>query len=559
MPGRRILYEKRRRWFFWGNDTEQPVKYNRLQSHTDLVRSFLFSADHLDYAVTYPGKVGQIEESQGEAFAEYLSSTIRTSAIVHQFADALLWALIYDSMFLKMGWSDTRDCLTCKIIDPHSIGVWDEGEGEFSDQIAFCHTYALPWRNAAERLIRAGRKRDIKRLGVDDTSRDQTFPPVMNSILISSTGSGVGGPLIGNARTDVEQYPTYRSESHFPQVKFTELWVWDDEAKDYCSFTMADPDIVVSDSRETIRAMAALTPAKYASWGESTNIFLPGEHPFVPITPYPIYDYFWGEAHTERLIPLQRWTTQRLDQIADKLDQDSDPSKVFSGFTGLSDEKAANFGGPGAWIEDQNPSAKAELLRPDIPPELFAEFNEIGKLFNEASGLTETIMGQGSQNVRSKDQAKQLAVTGSGRIRKTALGLEASLSRLGDLASKLIARNDDTTLETSQGFPFLAGQMAPDFVTAVSGHSHSPLFASDTKELAALLFKASAIDKEALLRLMRPPNVEHLVKKLREMEKRQALQGQGAPGTKEQAERQRSHHHPKGDLKGPGGGQSELG
>jgi hypothetical protein len=57
----------------------------------------------------------------------------------------------------------------------------------------------------------------------------------------------------------------------------------------------------------------------------------------------------------------------------------------------------------------------------------------------------------------------------------------------------------------------------------VAGHSHSPLFRDDTQELTAFLYKAQAIDREALLRLLNPPNRDNLIHALRARERRAAI------------------------------------
>jgi hypothetical protein len=148
--------------------------------------------------------------------------------------------------------------------------------------------------------------------------------------------------------------------------------------------------------------------------------------------------------------------------------------------------------------------------------------------------------------VRSKEHARQLTTTGSGRIKKAAFGLEEPLSELGDLLLKLIMNNDKTRLRTVAGVEFIAGQIDEDVDVRVAGHSHSPLFIDDTKELAAELMKFSAIDREELLRMLNPPGVENKVQRLRQIEaQEQAARAQGLdpPGnTKGEQEAKRSHH-----------------
>jgi len=547
------LYEKRRRWFLWGNDSTLPVRYNRLMSHTDLVQSFLYSADHLGFSISHTSGDDKSQKALAEPASDYLSGIVRDSALVHQYGLGVLWSLVYCSMFLKMGWNDSRKMLFGKLIDPHCFGVYDEAEADLSSQEAFCHSYMLGWDNAYQRMLRAGRKGDIPRLVASDDAREERYPTSITNLIISATGGAdMSAPVIGQVRSDYQSRETYQPVTSERMVRFWELWVWDDKAEDYVMLVVADPDIVVTDSRESVEQLAKHVNGAKPKWASATNLFLPKRHPFVHIQPYPLYDFFFGEAHSERLIPLQEWTNTRLDQISDLLARQVDPAKVLTGFNGLTDEKINNLGGPGSWVYDDSPNGKVDELKPEIPAELFIEFNEIGQLFNEASGLTETLTGKGAEGVRSAGQAKKLVTTGSGRIKKTAVGLERSLGLMGELALELLMRNDDTVLTGEDGRQFLLDQMAGNYSVRVAGHSQSPLFQDDTKEVAAALFKASAIDKESLLKIMNPPNVEALIHKLKEREAREAqmnAMGIVPPGTKEQQERTRSHHSPRGDLK----------
>jgi hypothetical protein len=63
----------------------------------------------------------------------------------------------------------------------------------------------------------------------------------------------------------------------------------------------------------------------------------------------------------------------------------------------------------------------------------------------------------------------------------------------------------------------------------IAGHSHSPLFSDESKETAALLFKAQAIDQEMLIRLLNPPGRDNMIFALRERVKQQMLMAQTRP------------------------------
>ena len=525
---RRKIYDRRKRYFLYGTYGQETVRYNRLYAHMDLVASFLFAEDHARYSISAPRNSEETIVKQMLAAEDDWNDTFRDSGLAEQFGVNLLWSLVYDSMFIKMGWNDEREELFGRTVLPSAMGVFDESEPDLDSQEAFCHTYPLDWDNAVLRLARAGKLDLVRQLTVNFGPKTSDYPPVLAHMLdISQTGgTNLSGPVIGSVPLDYEPKPTYEPMSDAPSASFTELWVWDDMTEDYATFVLVDNgegSDVISDSRDTIDAMAKETPERFRDKKSQSNIFLPDEHPFVHIRPYTLPEYFWGEAHIERLIPLQRWTNERLDQIADILERQVDPAKVFSGFTGLADEKASALGGPGSWVvEPMNTGAKVDTLAPKMPEDLFAEFQQIGHIFLEASGLTETVTGKGEAGVRGRGHAKQLATTGSARIRKIGVGLEQPLMKLGDLGLKLKQKNDDTSLRPDDGHEFVLAQMASGWKIRVAGHSHSPLFADEARELAVTLLKAQAIDQEMFIRLMNPPNMDNMIFALRAKNKAKA-------------------------------------
>jgi len=532
---RRSLYARRRKFFMFGTDDYREVRYNRLFSHLDLVSSFLYSPDHATYSLSGGINETPMVGAQSQALGDDWNQVFRDCGLAYSYGTALTWALVFDSMFLKVGWNDARDQLAGRMLQPHAFGVYDEQETDLDAQEAFLPVFRLPYDQAVLRLYRAGRKDDVKRLGITEGADVEDLPPVLKQLIISQTGGqNISGNIMGQAPLDVQPLVRYEAKSDIPTVEFQELWIWDDINEDYCIFTIAAPDIMLSDSRDTIEALRqARGGSKIDDEVSDSNLFLPQEHPFIPVIPYPIPDYFWGEAHSERLIPLQNWTTERLEQIAELLEKQVDPAKVFSGFMGLSDEKAGALGGPESWVLDALPGAKVETLDPKMPEDLFREFTEIGAIFLEASGLTETVVGKGEKNVRGGGHSKQLATTGSGRIKKVAVNLEPGLVQLGDLGLKLHMRNSTEEIQLPDGSKFLPAQYAPDkWNLRIAGHSHSPLFADESRELAALLLKARAIDREMFVRLINPPQRDTIITQLRQRvvaEQKQAALNPPAP------------------------------
>jgi hypothetical protein len=527
ISSRNKLYDQRRRYFLYGTDNSQAdlvVRYNRLAAHLDLVAAFLYAADHARYNVSVGENQEKVLIDQAAMIQEKWNNEFRDSGLAYMMTDTILWSLIMDTIIIKMGWSDERKRLTGLMVDPSSFGVYDETVTDIDGQEAFAHKFRLPWDNAVLRMMRAGLKDRIKELGVVAGTETADYPPIFQALMISTTGgANITGNIAGMAPANFTPVATYEAKRDESAVEFTELWAWDDITGDYRTFIIADPDIILSDSRETVDKLSKKSgmDSKYNS---QSNIFLEGEHPFVPFTPYKLPNFFWGKAHSDVLMPLQRWSNERLDQISEVLESQVDPAKVFSGFMGLSDEKAAAMGGPGTWVMDSLPQAKVEPLPLKMPEDLFAEFKEIGAIFLEASGLTETITGQGSAS-GTKGKSKQMATTGSARIRKAAVGLEEPLVKLGDLGIKLMMRNNDERLRSKGGEEMVAAQFsAENWKLRIAGHSHSPLFADESRELAALLLKARAIDREMFIRMLNPPNADQMLEHLKVMMQQEAEQ-----------------------------------
>lgn len=533
LPDRAQRYARRRRYFLYGTDSGHPARHNRLYSHLDLVASFLYSPDNARFALAPPEDAEDATVEQVAALGRWWNDEFRNSDLAYQYADALLWSTVYDSMLIKLGWNDARGGLTGFLVDPAHFGVYDESRPSLSDQQAFVHTYAIDHDEAVQRLYRAGLADQVKRMQILSSPPEEDEELIgAHRIVFGGWGQSMLDSVQGRVDAVTDVLPVYGAQSRNLVVRWHELYVWDDRHNDYAVFTLLDPDIVLSDSRETIAILKR--SAKGAEYASECNPFLPGEHPFILVQPYPIYNYFWGAAHIERLIPLQRWTDERLRQIQEILARQLDPARVFSGFQGLLDEKAAALGGPGSFVIEQIPGAEVKELRPEFPSDLFAELKEINSVFLEASGLTQTLQGTAGDSARSAAQARQMMITGSGRIRKVAVGLERSLGKLGELALKLVARNSDETIRTRIKLTFLPAQIGVDFNVRIAGHSHSPLFRDETKSDAILMLKAGAIDRESLIDILSPPNAAELKYRLRKrIAAEMAMQAAAAAGNPE--------------------------
>lgn len=504
----------------FGQNTSEIVRYNKLKSHLALLTSFLFAPDQISYAVSAPHNASEQLSAQYLAIEDDWNGDFTDCGLADAYDEALTWACVYDTMILKSGWNDITKQQFPQMVEPASFGVFQEYIGDFSAQRAMCHTYVLDYDDARERMIRAGLASDIPKLReVGGGSSDIGLPSILNQMIISATGgANIQGNIQGTVNPSYEAGPSYAAKLSHMVVPFHELWVWDSAAEDWRTFHVLEPDFIVSDSKATIFALKQTGKHKVKpDYESSTNLFLKHENPFTPVTPWPLYNYFWGDCHLEDLIPLQNWLTERLTQIDEILEQQVDPAKDFAGYSGLDDERAAAWGGPGSYVTDPLPGAKASIHYPTMPEDVFREFDTIQGLFMEQSGFTEIMAGRGERNVRGRGHARELKTTGAGRVRKVATGLEKSLTRYADVGLKLKAKNDDTRLKTPDGAEFVLAQVLgeSDYQIRVSGHSHSPLFTMESSETAFALFKAQSIDREWLLRLIKPPHQRDLINSLR--------------------------------------------
>lgn len=525
---RQSLYQKRRRYLLYGQDKMLMVQFNRLKSHLALLSSFLFASDQAAYSIAPPKNAPPEVAAKYLAIEDEFNDDWRDSGLANSYDQALYWSLVFDTMVIKQGWNDITDSSFSVLVEPGSFGVFNPATSDFNSQQAFVHSYVIDWDEAVERLERAGRKADIEKLQpISGGSTDLGLPGSLGQMIISATGgANLSGNITGEVNPNYEMSPSYAPRVAATMCRFDEVWVWDSEAKDFRTFQVVAGNIILSDSKKVIDAQKRMS--KNLKFDSDTNLFLKHNSPFTVVTPYPIFNYFWGDCHLEDLIPLQNWSTERLDQISEILEQQVDPAKVFAGFMGLDDERAEALGGPGTWVQDQMPGAKVDRMTPTMPEDLFREFDAIGNMFMEQSGFTEIMAGRGEKNVRGRGHARELKTTGGGRVKKVAGGLEKSLVRLGDIALKLKAKNDDDPIRLDDGTEFVLAQVlgTHKHTIRIAGHSHSPLFTSETHEIATALFKANSIDREWLIRLFRPPMMDQLIHALRARIKAEQAQAQ---------------------------------
>ena len=237
LEDRKALYDRRRRFFTFGSYTDMNVRYNRLRAHVDLVESFLYAADHATYSLGAPRNSENPIVDQFKALQDHWNDTFRDSGLAYQFGDALLWALVFDSMFIKMGWNSEREELFGEIVPPFHFGVFREDVPDLDSQEAFTHVYSIDYDNAVQRLIRCGKPEFIKKLRVNSAPDENNLPPILANLIITATGGpNISGNILGQANLDYEPQATYEAKVDAPVVQMHEIYVWDDETEEFTLF-----------------------------------------------------------------------------------------------------------------------------------------------------------------------------------------------------------------------------------------------------------------------------------------------------------------------------------
>ena len=509
-------YAGLRSWYLFGNGPdESPAIFNKIYPHIDQLTSFLYSAETTRFSINTGAAVSDMEQVKVPSLTRALNDEWLNSNADQVFSSAVTWSLVYNSTFIKI---IMNKGIHPYMVEPSCIGVLREDTPYSDRQEALVQTYYITKSELYDRLYsHPKREQIVKRITTTQHERTEIANGVERIILSQSQPE-----MYGNVNLDLSGQNRYKATVSEETVEMTELWIWNDETKDYQVVTKADPDIIIYDRP-----------------GES--VFLKGELPFVQVCPNPLYDYYWGGSEVQRMVFLQQLRNKRLGEILDLLSKQVSPPTALIGFTGILDEKNFALNRAGGLLATDMPNAKVEKLAPTIPPDLFREIDKIDAMFEEVSGIGNVLQGKGEAGVRSSGHASQLARLGSSRAKKRALVIEDSLEKLATLYLKCMQVYDPTHYKDMDGRPFIADQFTKDFTVKVDAHSNSPIFMEDMRQLAFNLFEAKVIDKESLLDLLEPPMKQLLkdrLKKMEEKEKQAAqekqAQAQAAPKPKEQ-------------------------
>lgn len=496
-------YATWRNYFFYGTtDGESPSPYNLLYSHLDTLTSFLYASDSTRFSVKMGSHAPRSDYRRTQAFAKRIMEEWKTSNADIVVGMAVLWALVYDSTFLKL--IRRRGHVYPFVVDPACFGVYRDDVPMLDRQEAFVHTYYMTKTDLEKRIALHPNRHDILRKVSDTHAKDDTAastPPIVNRVVMTSGQPGVGmDSLIGEANVNIGGTADYTAQLAVPVIEMQEIYVWNDDEDDYQVCTMASSTVVVFDR---------------------PNIFMPrtgefeGEHGFVQICPNPLPDYFYGQSEVSKLYTIQEKLNDRMADIERLEQKQVDPPSAWGGM-GLAEDKLDAFNEPGANIAIGDANYKREVFIPTIPEHVYSSLDRFQAQMDVVSGLPNVVQGKGESGVRSAGHAGKLLTVGTARPKKRALIIEDSLEKAATLYGICIYVDETDELIDEKGEVFIPAQMSSHFTVEVDAHSNSPVFAEDSKAVAAGLFKAKAITRQRLIQLTNPPMQEELIRDLEE-------------------------------------------
>jgi hypothetical protein len=501
MDARRTQYDRLRHLYVHGREPDGPSSpFNKIYAHIDTLVSYLYAAESTRFAVDVPVDAPTTERGRLNPLTRALNEVWHKSGTDYLVSQAITWALVYNSMFIKAVHHVDTETETVEVIpylvDPGSIGVYREDIMFMDRQEAIVHVYRITMSKLENDLASHPHRESIIRSIEAELTTDDHETSGLERLILTSVSPNYSGAI-----REGNEEMTYEADVSVPMVELCELWIWDDAEDDYR---------IVTRSRE-----------KATVW-ERKNFYLKQEHPFVQFCPSPMYRYVWGMSEVDGLAGLQTWRNERVEEVRRLLKQQVNPPTSFTGWEGVIDEKADFLmSEEGSYAYDSSGSAKVTKHYPQLPSDLFTVIAEIDSSFSERSGLQNILMGKGEPGVRSSKQAESLANLSSSRIKKRALAVEHSLNKLATLNMKLLRKYDATEYKDEGGVPFVAAQFTNDFSVSVDAHSSSPLFADRTRADAEELLKLGVISKARFVEMVNPPEKSAILTELPKLEKAQ--------------------------------------
>lgn len=528
-----------RNLFLTGSEDGVPQTFLRTQDALRDLLAFVFSPSDLRFAIDYFGQVSPVERAKGMAAASALHQHITEAEVDDNCSECVLWSLVKGKTVQQMVWS--RNGLEPYLIQPEAFGVGNESISSLERQEMFVHTSFKTRSRYAQIISGLPVKRQIELMKTANTIAVKTREGedsngVLRQVIVgglypySSSGSPAqtSGGMVTHLFAPQASMDSGSVESLVP---IDELWVWNDDQDDWATLTLVGDELIFGD-HELFNAFSN----QFQPLVTDHNNPLAKKHGFVEYCPMPLDGYFWGVPYTFLVALLQRSINKRIDGINIMLRKEEDPPRVFSGTTSVNQNALAKLNRPGGYFTDSSPNAKINNLEREIPTDIWRSFSELNSMFDTIMGAPAITQGQGEGSVRSQGHAETLLRTGAARHKDAALKIERSVSKMGGLClsilqakstEKLVAwvgpkvksieidKEPDPSLEPPvegmQPVTFQLRHLSNRAKVGVDGHSSSPAFSQEARQLAFALNKAGAMSPTRLIEATHPPQEDSLI------------------------------------------------
>lgn len=506
-----------RDYYFNGSNSGQAI-YNNMYNHIERLASYLFSPADVQFALNFDRGARKELLDRALIGAKYLTSEYHVSMLDTAFAQSVKWGLIKGTTLLKNVWS--HNGFDPYVVHPESFGVLREDLNGLDRQEAFVHVmYLTPGQFATRVKDHPERQQliDIAKATANVRADNDSDSNYLKQIVIGGTnpvtttppGASNGGIVnVFNTPT-----PMLAPDVAGSLIEFFELWVLDDEREDWTTIQMINEQAVVEGKLKR-RNLSGI----------------PNETGFTQVCPNIVDGYFWGMPEPQVVQPLQDMLNNRLFEF-DRLSKlRSNTPKGYIGFSGMNEDKHTALNVPGGWIAEDQPNAKIEDLKPELPPEMMEAVNQAIKWMDDAAGFQNVMKGEGETGVRAGAHADTLVRTASPRLRDRALLVEKQCAESANFAFKVLQAKIPEAFITPSGEEFLLSQLPLEGWRAqVDSHSGSPAFTESGRELAFALFKSGAIDGPDLVLLTHPPYQDMLILRAKERDAAKAKMIQEHP------------------------------
>jgi len=536
-----------RNMYLTGTFKGERSTYNLTYKHIDKLSSWLFSPVELRFGIEAEANPSPADLAMAKRGAAALNAKLRRSNVATAAAQANTWGLVKGAAFLKLLW--TEKGFEPSVVQPEAMGVLREDINDLDRQEAFVHAVWYTPDRYREKISLYPNGADLMKKivkSVETTQSGAQTPDVGGAlkeiILPGLYPYQTAGSNVQTGRGEVDwlggPMATLDPRLQAQLIREDELWVWDDQRKDWTTITMVGDIVVDGDDRRRnlfADSFDPSNPTKNLTPDEDNPLH--GHHPFINFCPNRLDGYFWGLSEVELLSLLQISLNDRVNGINRLLRMQEDPPRAVSGAT-VTQKAFSLVRKPGGMLSEANPNFKVQNLAPEVPTGLWESLHEIEGMFRTMGGFTPSMSGLGDQGVRSNSQVESLIAVGSPEIKDRALIVEEAVEEMGGLALDIlkakdptryvawlmpgeesivadIAKYDDKVIEVPvkgmQQIPFLLHQLPEDMAVRVDSHSSSPAFAHETQQIMFALAKIGAASPEEVVARVHPPNEQGII------------------------------------------------